>query len=104
MRAYWNGWDDTVNSLTHPLIADFLHIADRNLSPIATYRADTYNIEAQHVVELGAANRLSYGFNYRHNTLSGNLIDQSSHENRLGFYLQDEWKATQTLTIIAGAR
>ena len=104
VRAFWNRWDDTVNGLTHPLIENFLRITDRNFNSLWKYRADTYNIEAQHAVELGTANRLSYGFNYRHNTLSGNLIDQSSHENRLGFYLQDEWKATQTLTLIAGAR
>ena len=29
---------------------------------------------------------------------------QPNHENRLGFYVQDEWKATQTLTLVAGAR
>ena len=47
---------------------------------------------------------MSYGINYRLNTLSGDIIDGSGHENRLGFYLQDEWKATQTLTLVAGAR
>ena len=47
---------------------------------------------------------MTYGINYRLNTLSGNIIDGSPNENRLGFYLQDEWKATQTLTLVAGAR
>ena len=52
----------------------------------------------------GTTNRLTYGFNYRHNTLSSNFISGFSHENRLGFYLQDEWKPVQTLTVVAGAR
>ena len=104
VRAFWNSWNDTVDLHTNPLIANFLHISDRNFSRIATYRANTYNIETQHALEFGSTNRLTYGLNYRHNTLSSNNIDEFSHENRLGFYLQDEWKPTQQLTIVAGAR
>jgi iron complex outermembrane receptor protein len=104
LRAFWNRWDDSTNTLTHPLIENFLRFTDQNGSSSFRYRADTYNIEAQHAVEFGTANRLTYGFNYRYNTLSGNLYSVSNYENRLGFYVQDEWKATQTLTLVAGAR
>ena len=105
LRAFWNRWDDTLNILTHPLIADFLRFTDQNGSSSTRYRADTYNIEAQHSVDFGTSNRLTYGFNYRYNTLSGsNLNNTSNYENRAGFYMQDEWKATQTLTLVAGAR
>jgi iron complex outermembrane receptor protein len=104
LRAYWNRWDDTVNILTHPLLANFLRFTDQNGSSSVRFRADTYNIESQHSVDFGTANRLTYGFNYRYNTLSGNLFPTSSYENRAGFYVQDEWKATQTLTFVAGAR
>ena len=105
LRTYWNRWDDSVNTLSNPLLADFVRITDQNGSSIFRYRADTYNIEAQHAVDFGTANRLIYGANYRYNSLSGNqYTPQSNHENRLGFYVQDEWKATQTLTLVAGAR
>ena len=105
LRTYWNRWDDSVNILTNPLLANFLRFTDQNGSSLFRYRADTYNIESQHTVDFGTANRLSYGFNYRYNTLSSNQNEpQSNHENRLGFYVQDEWKATQTLTLVAGAR
>lgn len=104
LRAYWNRWDDTVNILTHPLLANFLRFTDQNGSSSVRFRADTYNIESQHSVDFGTANRLTYGFNYRYNTLSGNLFPTSNYENRAGFYVQDEWKATQTLTLVAGAR
>jgi outer membrane receptor protein involved in Fe transport len=67
-------------------------------------RANTYNTEAQHSIDLNAADRFTYGINYRMNTLSNNVIDQRSNENRLGFYLQNELKATPTLTLVAGAR
>ena len=105
LRTYWNRWDDSVNTLSNPLLADFVRITDQNGSSTFRYRADTYNIEAQHAVDFGTANRLIYGANYRYNSLSGNqYTPQSNHENRLGFYVQDEWKATQTLTLVAGAR
>jgi iron complex outermembrane receptor protein len=104
IRAFWNRWDDTVHHLIDPLIANVLRVTDRNFSPTWKFRADTYNIEAQHVVDFGTANRMTYGINYRLNTLSGDIVDGSNQENRLGFYLQDEWKATQALTLVAGAR
>ena len=104
VRAFWNRWDDTVQQRTNPLIADFIRVTDRNFSETWKYRADTYNIEAQHSVDFGTANRMTYGINYRLNTLSGDIVDGSNQENRLGFFLQDEWKATQMLTLVAGAR
>jgi iron complex outermembrane receptor protein len=61
-------------------------------------------LEAQHGLELGSANRLTYGFNYRHNAVSLNVLDQFTRENRFGIYLQDEWRATKTLTVVAGLR
>ena len=104
LRAFWNSWDDTVNLRAQPPLANFLRVTDQNGSSSFRYRADTYNIEAQHTVDFGSANRLTYGVNYRYNTLSGSLFNNSNYENRAGFFVQDEWKATQTLTLVAGAR
>jgi iron complex outermembrane receptor protein len=104
VRAFWNSWDDTVLLLPNPILGGFLQVTDRNFNQNVKYRANTYNIETQYALELGAVHRWIYGINYRLNTLSGDIVDGSPHENRLGFYLQDEWKATQTLTLVAGAR
>jgi iron complex outermembrane receptor protein len=104
LRTYWNSWSETNNVLTQPLISNFLHILNQNGNSMFMYRANTYNVEAQHSLDLGTTNRLSYGANYRYNTVSGDLFTQSNHENRVGFYVQDEWKAAQTLTLVAGAR
>src|SRR5207245_4032855 len=68
------------------------------------FSSNSYDVEAQHSVDLGFSNRFSYGVNYRHNSLSSNFTDSYSHEDRLGLYLQDEWKATQILTAVAGLR
>ena len=104
VRTFWNGYYDTVDVRAHPLVAPFLQFTDRDLRSMAVFRGNTYNIETQHALEFGTANRLTYGINYRHNTLSSNFIDGFSREDRLGFYLQDEWKPTQALTVVAGAR
>jgi iron complex outermembrane receptor protein len=103
-RMFWNSFDTTTDLILHPLLAPFLRITDRAGSPVSVMRADTYNVETQHSVDLGTSNRLTYGVNYRHNTLSGNFIDRFGREDRLGIYVQDEWKPVQKLTVVAGAR
>jgi iron complex outermembrane receptor protein len=104
VRTFWNRWDDTVGVDPHPLLRGFLRFTDRNLNPVVKFKGDTYNVEAQHSMEPLKSHRLTYGANYRLNTLSSNLIDTHSQENRLGFYVQDEWKATERFTLVAGAR
>lgn len=104
VRAWWREFDTTADFFTHPGLAPFLSIRDRNGSGRAAFVNDSYNLEAQHAVELAGSNRLTYGVNYRHNSLSSNIIDRFGREDRLGFYLQDEWHATRALTFIAGLR
>jgi len=88
VRAFWNGYYDTDQANTNPLLANFLRFTDRTLSSTNVIRANTYNLEAQRVSELTTGNRLTYGINYRYNTTSSNFIEGYSTENRLGFYLQ----------------
>lgn len=104
IRAFWNGYDISGPVIANPLLASFLRFTDRSFNSDQMLQGNTYNIEAQHGIEFGAPNRFTYGINYRHNTLSSNFIDRFRTEDRLGFYLQDEWKATQTLTAVAGVR
>jgi iron complex outermembrane recepter protein len=104
LRAWVSSYNDTSTPFTHPLLANFLRLTDANSnSTNLKTRAYTYNIETQHTLELSFSNRLSYGVNYRLNTLSS-AYSHSSQENRLGFYIQDEWKATSRLTVVAGMR
>jgi iron complex outermembrane recepter protein len=104
VRMFWNSWNDTNLSNTNPLLANFITITDPTFSRLWNFHANTYNVEAQHTVELGTVNKMIYGINYRLNTLSGSIIDGSHDENRLGIYLQDEWNASQHITLVAGAR
>jgi iron complex outermembrane receptor protein len=104
LRSWWTGTSIDSRPTVDPLLAGFIQITDRNGNSSPNARANTYNVEAQHTLELGSANRLTYGVNYRHNTLSYEFISQFSREDRLGFYLNDEWQATKTTTLVAGLR
>jgi len=105
-RSWWYGfYDDNVNT-RNPLLAPFQRFEDRTLMSNSQqkFRGNTYNVEAQHSLELAPGNRFTYGVNYRHNTASSNLFTEFSREDRLGFYIQDEWKATGSLSLVAGTR
>jgi iron complex outermembrane recepter protein len=104
LRGWWSHYDENSLATTNPLLVDFLRVTDRNGSSTHLFSSNTYNVESQHALELGASNRLIYGVNYRHNSLSSNATDAFGREDRLGLYLQDEWRATQLLTLVAGAR
>ncbi|MER3423130.1 MAG: TonB-dependent receptor [Nitrospiraceae bacterium] len=104
VRAWWREFDTTANFFTHPGLAPFLSIRDRNGSSLAAFVNNSYNLEAQHAVELAVNHRLSYGVNYRHNSLSSTIIDRFSQEDRLGIYVQDEWHTTRAFTLVTGLR
>src|SRR5438445_9287017 len=105
LRAWWTEWNASTTLITNPLLANFDRLTDRNgNSTNVPFIGNTYNVEGQHGIEFGKTNRLTYGVNYRLNTLSSSAIDTFSKENRLGIYLQDEWKITESLTAVGGAR
>ncbi|MBH0182736.1 MAG: TonB-dependent receptor [Nitrospira sp.] len=104
IRAFWNGYDVRGPIITNPLIASFLRTTDRNFNSDTKVWGNIYNIEAQHGIELGSTTRFSYGFNYRHNTLSFSRIDRFRTEDRLGLYVQGEWKPSTIIQVVGGAR
>jgi iron complex outermembrane receptor protein len=105
IRSWWTKYQDTTTPLTHPLLANLLRFGDRdlNFNDLNT-SADTYDFEIQHAIQSGATNRLTYGVNYRRNTISSQFLSGSTHEDRLGFYLQDEWRISRTVNIVGGLR
>lgn len=104
IRAWWSGYTDHATISPLPQLTDFLSVTDRNGVSTNPFSGNTYNVDVQHAVNLGSTNRLLYGANYRHNSLSSPAIDQFSRESRLGLFLQDEWRATAAITIVAGLR
>jgi len=104
IRAFWNGYDLSGPQSVNPLLAPFLRSTDRNFNSDLTSWGNTYNIEAQQGIELRATARLTAGINYRHNTLSMNFIDRFRTEDRLGLYVQGEWKPSPMFQAVGGVR
>ncbi|MGC3975229.1 MAG: TonB-dependent receptor [Nitrospira sp.] len=105
LRAWWTEWNAAADFPTSPSLTPFLQLTTRNgQSKSVPFASNTYNIESQHTLQLGNVNSLTYGVNYRHNTLSSPFITQFSREDRVGLYVQDEWQATHNLKVIMGAR
>ena len=103
IRSYWYQVNSTVDLGTNPLLAGLLRVQNPGGSSIAD-GTNTYNLESQHAVQLGNSNRVTYGVNYRLNNGSNTFWSQFGVENRLGVYIQEEWRATQKMTVVAGAR
>ncbi len=103
-RAWWSGYTDNATISPNAQLANLLSVTDRNGLSTNPFSGNTYNVDVQYATTLGSTNRLLYGATYRHNSLSSPAIDQFSRENRLGLFLQDEWRAAPTLTIVAGLR
>ena len=104
IRAWWMANNHSSMLMVNPLLAPFIHPTDPNLGTALIIRAHSYNVEAQQTFQLGPANRLIVGANYRQNTLSITISDGFGREERLGFYIQDEWQPVQRLTFVAGVR
>jgi iron complex outermembrane recepter protein len=104
LRVYWTGFDQPAEIGVNPLLTPIFRVSDRRGSSQRSLTVNTYNIEAQHTLEFGTTNRLTYGINYRNNAVSSNFLDEFTREERLGLYLQDEWHFMRTLTAVAGLR
>ncbi len=104
IRAWWNSFSSTTEVVPFASLNNLVRATDRNGSSTLTNPNNTYNVEIQHSFEFGPANRLTYGSNYRHNTASSNFLTSFTREDRLGLYVQDEWRAMENLTVIAGVR
>ncbi|MCE7965015.1 MAG: TonB-dependent receptor [Nitrospira sp.] len=104
IRGWWQGNDIPVDSTTHPLLARFVRQTNALGGTDVSFTTNTYNLEAQHSLDFGATNRLSYGLNYRYNTVDGSAVSTLGREDRFGFHLQDEWRPLPSLTLVAGVR
>ncbi len=106
IRTNWTRWDRTsLELLTPPVLNSFFFQTGTDGSNALRFRNDVYTTWAQHTLDLASTNRFLYGLNYFHNAVSKqNAFTGTLHEDRLGLYLQDEWRATSTLTFVAGLR
>jgi iron complex outermembrane receptor protein len=104
LRSWWSKSTIEPEFITHPSLARFLRETGADGSSTVSFLGTSYNVEAQDTVEFGSTNRLTYGVNYRYNRLSGSATSQVDSEDRLGIYIQDEWKVLPALSAVAGIR
>jgi outer membrane receptor for ferrienterochelin and colicin len=104
IQSWWNAYYAEANITPNPRLASVFRVTDRNMDPVERTVSHTYNILSQHTVELHNTNQFSYGVNYRYITLSDNFMNAYGYENRLGFYVNDEWHPLPKLNIQGGVR
>jgi len=103
-QAYWNGWDQPFSLPTHPNIRPFLQLFTKDGDQDFNIDSDSFTVHGRHGLTLGQFNQLTYGVEYRHNKSEANFLQKTVKENRLGLYIQDEWKVLPQLTTVAGVR
>jgi iron complex outermembrane receptor protein len=104
LRAWWQGWHHNQTNSADPSLARFFTFSGQDGNRTTFLTQNSYNVEGQHALEFSGANKLTYGFNYRYNTGSGNGLEGYTTENRVGLYVQDDWKILENLTAVAGMR
>ena len=103
IRGWWTSLDQPNTVGVFPAVTG-IRIVDRNGTNQQTINWNSYNVEVQQALSLGAGNRLTFGVNYRNNGVKGNFLTEFTSEDRLGFYAQDEWQITDRLKAQAGVR
>jgi len=104
IRGWWTQNDLHTDLIMHPFLNNLLQELNQFGEPRLVFLTNTYNVETQHSLDLRTHNRLTYGVNYRLNTVSGNGVASNSDETRFGLYLQDEWRLADRFTMTAGVR
>ena len=65
---------------------------------------NTFDLEAQHKVDLGLTHTFIYGTTYRFNTIESSLIDTEHKQNLIAGYFQDEYRPVPEVSLLAGVR
>jgi iron complex outermembrane recepter protein len=109
IRSWWMQSTYNPDNLSHPILSNSLlgnlfRVTDRTGGFPGSFVTNTINLETQHSVRFGLMYRLTYGANYRHNTLSSNLTDGFARENRVGLFVQNEFTPIPEVTLVAGVR
>lgn len=91
LQAFWNRGDETGGAFFPP--GDDVHIL-----------YNTFDLEAQHIANLGTKNTFIYGGSYRFNTIESNIIDRDHKQNLLAGYFQDEYRLAPEVSLFVGTR
>lgn len=104
VRGWWTQNDLNADLIMHPFLNNLLQEVNQFGERRLAFLTNTYNAEAQHSLALWSNNLLTYGANYRLNTVSGNGVANAAEETRFGLYVQDEWRFLDRFIATAGVR
>ena len=72
---------------------------------VVDIKNDSYDVEIQHSFYLGKRNYIVWGSNYRTTEADSSYLDpETDHDDILGFFVQDELKILDNLSLIAGVK
>jgi len=91
LQAFWNRGDEIGGAFFPP--GDDVDIL-----------FNTFDLEAQHMLELGKKNSFIYGGSYRFNKIESNLIDRDHNQNLSAAYFQNEYRPLAEMSLLVGAR
>ena len=91
LQAFWNRGDETGEAFFPP-------------GPDVDILYNTFDLEAQHMVNLGMKNTFIYGATYRSNTIESSILDRDHHQNLVAGYFQDEFRPVPEVSLLAGGR
>jgi iron complex outermembrane receptor protein len=101
IRGWWQHLAQPFDLESNPLLTNAQTIIPKD----NRMEGNSYNLQAQHALQISTAHRFTYGINYRYNTYNNNRwLHGTGNETRLGLYVQGEWRATDWLTATAGIR
>ncbi len=105
VRAFWSRQDATADFNPVSPLGGIIAVGDADgRSSNIPFDNNTYDVVAQGQLALGTTHTLIAGLNYRHNSLSSTQITSFSREDRLGLYLQDEWRPLKQAWLTTGVR
>jgi iron complex outermembrane receptor protein len=105
IRAWWQYWGHENEESVFPTLQRFFTIIDRTGNPNQDRHRNTYNVDMQHTLPFGRTHRLTYGANLRYTRFNSNFVlGDAAREDRLGFYVQEEWRPVKQIIATAGVR
>jgi len=105
VRAFWAHTDGELDNITRRPLAPFLTAIDpQGRSENIPITTNSYNLLSQYTFKVGTQHRVISGLNYRHNDVSGGLVEAFSTEDRVGTYVQDDWNLGKNFRLASGIR
>jgi len=105
IRGWWNGlFFSNPSNTVFPPLTPLLAITNRFGQTSGDASFNTYDLETRYQFNLLEPLKLNIGTNFRHIVASWNYLKSQSAENRLGLYVQGDWKVLPSLELSAGLR